>query len=270
MELNTSNSTPAPLTGRELFPLSQGGAAFGALLAELGNLPRGAMLLRRVNYVADTSSTADADPGVGNLRWNHATQASATEIYIDDADSDAADHGSLWAGLAVGGHLYLYDSADPTLWQQWQVTAVTDAAGYLKLGVTLVGSNGSFADDAAIELSLQQPSPSPGVDRNVTTPLTSGATITIDWALGDFFVVTLGHNATIAFSNLPASGFGGSIRLRVTQDGTGSRTLAQPGSVELIDGSDAAIQSAAGAVTLIHYSTDGDGVVDATIKARGT
>lgn len=110
-----------------------------------------------------------------------------------------------------------------------------------------------------------------GSDRSTTTALTSGSTVTIDLSLGDYFTLTLAHNATIAFSNPPGSGHGFSVRLKVTQDGTGSRTLTQPAAVKLIPGSDATIQSAASSVSLIHYTSDDNGTsIDATIKARGT
>ncbi|WP_202844811.1 DUF2793 domain-containing protein [Luteimonas saliphila] len=106
--------------------------------------------------------------------------------------------------------------------------------------------------------------------RNTTTAITSGTTVTIDLSQGDYFTLTLAHNATVAFSNPPGSGKGFSVRLRVTQDGTGGRSLTQPAAVKLTDGSDLAIQSGAGVVTLVHYTSDNNGTsIDATIKARG-
>lgn len=59
--------------------------------------------------------------------------------------------------------------------------------------------------------------------------LSDGATITIDWAAGDIFNVTLGGNRTIAFDNLKV---GQCILFHVTQDGTGARTLTWPASVK--------------------------------------
>ena len=126
-------------------------------LSHLGALPRGPILLSLADYLADTASTSAGDPGAGNLRWNHATQASATEIYIDDADADAVDHSALWATISNGGGLYLYNPDDLDVWQQWQVDGATDAAGYLALAVTLVASNGSFGDDDPVVVTIQQP-----------------------------------------------------------------------------------------------------------------
>ena len=126
-------------------------------LSHLGALPKGAIALSMANYVADTAATADADPGAGNLRWNHATQASATVIYLADADADSDNHSALWAAVAAGSYLYLYNPADLDVWQWWTVAAVTDAAGYVKLAVSLVGSAGSFGDDAPVVVTIQAP-----------------------------------------------------------------------------------------------------------------
>lgn len=175
-------------------------------LSHLGAMPKGAILLSLADYSADTSSTADADPGAGKVRWNNATQASATEIYIDDADSGATDHSALWASLAIGGYLYLYEPTDLDTWQQWTITSVTDAAGYLKLGVTLVASNGSFANGDTVRLTIQQPNPAAGVDRNIVTALGTSGTVTVDCSLGDYFTITPTAAVTgWSFINVPTA-----------------------------------------------------------------
>lgn len=196
-------------------------------LSHLGALPRGAILVSLANFLADTSSTSDADPGAGNVRWNHATQASATQIFIDDSDADANSLASLWATLAAGGILYLHQRDDLDVWQQWQITAVTDASGYVKLGVTLQGSNGSFADEAEVVVTIQQPNPSTGIDRNVVSTLTStGGTTTVDASLGDYFKGTLSENTTLAITSVPPAC---TLHISLTQAST-ARTVAWPSS----------------------------------------
>ena len=60
------------------------------------------------------------------------------------------------------------------------------------------------------------------VDQDVT----SATTLTIDLANGNTGSVTLAHNVTdIDFTNVPTNGVS-SFTLKVTQDGTGSRTMA--------------------------------------------
>jgi hypothetical protein len=272
MELSTSPKAPNGLTGRELLPLLQPGVGtgIGALLAEIGSLPRGAMALSRVNYTADTAGTADADPGAGKLRWNNAAQASATEIYIDDVDADAVDHSALWATTNTGGNLYLFNPANLSVWQQWSLTSVTDAAGYAKLGVTLTGSSGSFADTDDVVLSLQQPNPVAGTDRSTVTTINhiADGAVTFDYSLGDYFIVNLAANVTSSsFSNPPAGGHGGSVRIDWIQDVTGSRTVVLPTGNKAIDGSDTAVQSAANSRTISHWTSIQAGRWDYTMKA---
>ena len=56
--------------------------------------------------------------------------------------------------------------------------------------------------------------------------LSSAATLAIDLANGNTGSVTLGHNVTdIDFTNVPTDGTS-SFTLKITQDGTGSRTMA--------------------------------------------
>ena len=64
--------------------------------------------------------------------------------------------------------------------------------------------------------------------------LTDGATITIDWSLGNKHKVTLGGSRTLAFSNTTA---GQAIRLQIKQDGTGSRTVTWPSGISWFGGS---------------------------------
>lgn len=99
-----------------------------------------------VQFIAELGSTADSDPGAGLLKWNNATQASATVLYLNDASDDGVSLTSLWPNLDAGGFLYLQHATDPDTWQLWEVSAVTDATGYAKLGVALRADGGAFAD----------------------------------------------------------------------------------------------------------------------------
>lgn len=272
MELSTAPKALNGLTGRELLPLLQDDKGIGAMLAELGNLPRGAMVLRRVGYLADTGSTADADPGAGNVRWNNAAQASATEVYIADVDGDAVNHAALWPGLAVGGNLYLYNPENLAVWQQWSVTTAVDAAGYLKLGVVLVASSGSFADNVPLVLSLQQPSPTPSLDRSTITTINHNAAgaVSIDVSLGDRFVVNLAANVTgTNFINEPPAGRGWTVAITWKQDATGSRTVVLPASGKPTAGSDTEIQAAANARSFSTWTRMEEGRIEYSMKAAG-
>lgn len=257
MELSTAPKTNTRITGRELIPGLQDGDGIGMMAAEIVAAPKGPMLLLREAYTADVSATTDADPGGGKVRWNNATQASATQLYIDDADSGAVDHSALWATLLAGGYVYLRHATDLGIWQQWSVTSVTDASGYLKLGVTLVASAGSFAGSDALQLSIQQPNPSPGVDRNVVTALSivSGV-VTVDCSLGDYFTLALNANVTgWSFTNVSP---GCSLMIEITQDTT-PRTVAWHANDTWAGGTAGAVSTASGAKDLLAKTTVNSG-----------
>lgn len=107
-----------------------------------------------VQYVSDTGSTADSDPGAGLLKWNNATQGSATQIYLDDDTADGVSMTGFWAALDAGGFAYLQHATDQDTWQIWEITAVTDATGYVKLSVSLLANGGSFSDADPMLITL--------------------------------------------------------------------------------------------------------------------
>lgn len=233
-------------------------------LAHLAAVSRGAIALSFAPYVADVASTSDADPGAGKLRWNHATQASATVLFVDDSDANAGSNAALWATINVGAHLHMYNPDDLDVWQEWAVTAVADVSGYVKFTVTWVAGNGTFAASAPIVLTIQQPDASSSGSSviDVQTPSNASGTVTLDFASKSRYVgsITLGANVgTLAFSNLPGAGKYAEYELHIKQDATGSRTFAIPASHKALGGSDVNIALAANAVTVLTASTVDNG-----------
>jgi hypothetical protein len=108
-------------------------------------------------YKFDTG-TSDADPGAGEIAFNHATYASATRIYIDDADANGvttqADTETWGASTStIKGSLHIVDINDSTTYARFKITAaVTDASGYNTITVVHLASNNTFS--AADELSV--------------------------------------------------------------------------------------------------------------------
>lgn len=256
-----------PVTGLELTPLLQGADNAGLPLLAMRAVPSGAVLQLRRSYAADLSATADADPGTGKLRWNNATPASATILYIDDEDVAAADISATWSTLAVGGFVYVQgraDSAARAKWQKWQITSVTTATGYAKLGVSLQASAGTFADTDPIELTLQQPTPSAGVDRNIVSALTpASGMVTVDCSLGDYFTLAPTANVTgWTFTNVPPAC---TLMIGFTQDTT-ARTVAWPASFKWAGGSAGAVSTGSGVEDMLAVTTlDGGATWRATL-----
>ena len=90
--------------------------------------------------------------------------------------------------------------------------------------------------------------------RGGVTALTDGATITPDFAVSNNFSVTLGGNRTLANPTNVVAGQSGVIK--VTQDGTGSRTLAYGSSFDFAAGVAPVLTTAANAVDLLVYYAD--------------
>lgn len=258
-------SAPAALTGLERIPALQGVDDVGVpLFAATAALPRGAVLALMKPYLANTASTVSGNPGAGNVRWNHATQTSATEAYISDTDTASGSLAALWATLNPGGFFYLQSVNNPNTYQKWQITAKSDEAGYGKLTISLQASHGTFADTEPLLLSLQQPDPSPGTDRNIVTALAiSAGVVTVDCSLGDYFTLALTANVTgWLFTNVPA---GCSIMVRITQ-GSGPYTVAWPAAFKWAAGSAGIVSTVNGAIDVLAATTfSGGAVFNATL-----
>lgn len=87
--------------------------------------------------------------------------------------------------------------------------------------------------------------------RGSVVALTDGATITPDFSAGNNFSVTLGGNRTLANPTNIAAGQSGAIT--ITQDGTGSRTLAYGSYFKFSNGSAPVLTTTANAVDVLVY-----------------
>jgi hypothetical protein len=94
------------------------------------------------DYDADTSSTTDSDPGTGLIRWNNATQTSATELYVDDLDKGSHDHSSFYSNLGTGDRIRIQAESDAEQFQLFEITGVTDQTGYFRFDVSFETSEG--------------------------------------------------------------------------------------------------------------------------------
>ena len=126
-------------------------------------------------YTYDSSSTADADPGSGNLRLNNATIASVTQIYIDLVDSASSTLTSWLDGLS-SGVIKLFNNTTPANFVVFTLTSVTTATGYRKLNVTYVTSGGTLATTASDMIVAFAPAGSQGATGPTGTTGGSGST----------------------------------------------------------------------------------------------
>lgn len=98
--------------------------------------------------------------------------------------------------------------------------------------------------------------------QDVEAPSNASGTVTLDFDGASRYVgaITLGANVTtLAFANLPGSGKFAEYEFHITQDPTTPRTFAIPASHKALGGSDTAISSVAGTVTVLTASTVDNG-----------
>ncbi len=127
----------------------------------------------------DTSSIIDSDPGVGRLRFNNATQGSATKLYINDNEYDNGFIIDPLSNLSSGAIISLKAVGDRTKWVNYEVSGITAATDYSKVtlivkdkgvdfdnndivGVTIVSSNRTKLISATFVAGIADVDPGPG------------------------------------------------------------------------------------------------------------
>lgn len=105
--------------------------------------------------IAYSTTTADADPGAGTFRFNHATISSVTAAYVDNSEAGGASI-TAWldalddSSSASRSILTFRGITTPTAWASFLVTgAVVDGTGYRKLSLVHLASGGSWANGAS-------------------------------------------------------------------------------------------------------------------------
>lgn len=99
--------------------------------------------------------------------------------------------------------------------------------------------------------------------RGAISALTDGATITPDFAVANNFSVTLGGNRTLANPTNQTAGQSGAIT--ITQDGTGSRTLAYGSNWKFSNGSAPVLTTSANAVDVLVYFVESSSRITARL-----
>ena len=98
---------------------------------------------------------------------------------------------------------------------------------------------------------------------NPITTLTDAASIAVDFALGNNFLVTIGGNRTLAAPTNAVAGQTGQIY--VIQDGTGSRTLSYNSVYQFVSGAAPTLSTGAADVDILVYSTRSATTIDAAL-----
>jgi len=119
-----------------------------------GGLTIGGGNTNAYTLLADTAGTS-SPPVQSGLRWNNATQTSATELFIDAEATDLTSIRPVLLELKPGAILRIRSVDDPAQFQNFLLTTVTDNTTFVTLGVAFDASGGSaFSDTDEIFLVI--------------------------------------------------------------------------------------------------------------------
>jgi hypothetical protein len=131
----------------------------GALALALG-LPVGNTGMMGGVSMQYSTTTADADPGAGFIRFNNTSLNSATIMYVDDSDgtTDVSAWVQSWDNSNSGSRGFVTVAGNPNPSSPlviYKVTgAVTDASGYTKIPVAYVSGSTSISNNAEVSVSF--------------------------------------------------------------------------------------------------------------------
>ena len=115
-----------------------------------------------IPYVFSTTTT-DSDPGNGTIRFNNASFASVTQIYIDNQDSLTINQTGwfdTWDDSTNTQKGYLVIQGLPSVGLLdsviFSVTSITAATGYYKINVTYVSGGVAFSGGVELALSFSR------------------------------------------------------------------------------------------------------------------
>ena len=227
------------------------------------------------------TDTVAADPGAGRVRFNNASMASVTRIFIDDNDADGngvANWIQSWDnyGADPNAHLIVKGAFGGTETVVFALTAVANNAGYSTLTVSHVagstrpgngdlvsivpllrgdtgntGPQGDPGPQGAAGNTGPQGDPGPQGDDLTFAPfsvLTWNASLAWPLATSPNASVTLTGNTSLT-SNGGVDG--GIYTLLIRQDATGGRTLSFPASWRWVGGTEDTIADGANEETIL-------------------
>lgn len=193
----------------------------------------------------------------GNILVGNSSNVATSVAVTGDVTISNAGVTAIAAGVIV--------DADISATAEIAVSKLADGAARQVLQTDAAGTGVEWTDNLDIPgtLDVTGIGTFDAATRGAISALTDGATITPDFAAANNFSVTLGGNRTLVNpSNLTA---GQSGVIYITQDGTGSRTLAYGSAWDFAGGTAPTLSTAANAVDCLAYAVRTTGSIAATL-----
>lgn len=219
------------------------------------------VFMGRPLYPADITTTVSV--------YNAETDALVPTLWLD---RDGVEELANPHPLAEEGVILFY--ADPgrynivvekgtMLYREWPDFIISDSATSGSPGIQSIVAGTNVTVDDTDPLNPVVSATGGGSDRRTVTAVTSsGGVVAFNYALGDYFTISMSENISSAsVTNPPSSGVGGTIAIRITQDST-PRTFAFPANWQFTDSSPlTTIPTGSGEDALLILTTFDGGVV---------
>ena len=185
--------------------------------------------------------------------------------FADDAVATFGDSRDLLI-YHIGNNSYIQDNGTGDLYLQSQSTVRIKSADEDAIKCNANAAVQLYYDNTlAFQTALAG-----GVDivnyaKSDLVALSDSSTITVDFRTGTHFSVTLGGNRTFGDPNSTGDAIGSSGSIFITQDGTGSRTLAFHADYKFAGGTAPTLSTAANAVDRLDYVIKAANVVHAVV-----
>jgi len=152
------------------------------------------------------TDTVDNDPGAGLIKANNADLSLATQLNIDDLDTNAVDLQTFWPIIddstsTVKGHIIISGKTNPENFVIYSISALSDQAGYFTATATYIdGSVTTFTNNSDIIITFSRTG-----DKGLTgnTGLTGG--FNLDYQFNTDTADTDPGNGLLKFNNADLS-----------------------------------------------------------------